>query len=455
MTNKITAPVSGMRDFLPIDALRRRYAVAIVEDVYQSYGFEPLETPVMERLETLLGKYGEEGDQLIFRVMKRGRKLQKSLQEEGGENDLADAGLRYDLTVPLARVAAEYQGRLPRYLKRYQIQQVYRADRPARGRFREFYQCDLDITGSGSLLVETEILSAAASVLAQLGFPIGDFQIRLNDRRVLSALLESAGVAPALEESALVAIDKMDKVGRSGVGRELRERGVSERSSETLLRWMDETPQEIEPALEWLLSLFESNPEAVGAVQDLRQIVTLCADGPAHGALKIDPYLARGLGYYTGAIFEVAFTDLSGSAGGGGRYDNLIGMFSGREVPACGFSLGLERILILLEERDLFPQTLAGRPELLVTLFDEAAMKHSLALCRRLRAEGFRVDLYPGNDRYGKQFKYAEERDIRYALLVGPEELERNVVTVKDLQTGQQLAVDSKELAEVLRTRLR
>lgn len=455
MTNKITAPVSGMRDFLPIDALRRRYAVAIVEDVYQSYGFEPLETPVMERLETLLGKYGEEGDQLIFRVMKRGRKLQKSLQEEGGENDLADAGLRYDLTVPLARVAAEYQGRLPRYLKRYQIQQVYRADRPARGRFREFYQCDLDITGSRSLLVETEILSAAASVLARLGFPIGDFQIRLNDRRVLSALLESAGVAPALEESALVAIDKMDKVGRAGVGRELRERGVSDRSSETLLRWMDETPQEIEPALEWLLSLFESNPEAVGAVQDLRQIVTLCADGPAHGALKIDPYLARGLGYYTGAIFEVAFTDLSGSAGGGGRYDNLIGMFSGREVPACGFSLGLERILILLEERDLFPQTLAGRPELLVTLFDEAAMKHSLALCRKLRAEGFRVDLYPGNDRYGKQFKYAEERDIRYALLVGPEELERNVVTVKDLQTGQQLAVDSRELAEVLRTRLR
>ncbi len=455
MTNKITAPVSGMRDFLPIDALRRRYAVAIVEDVYQSYGFEPLETPVMERLETLLGKYGEEGDQLIFRVMKRGRKLQKSLQEEGGENDLADAGLRYDLTVPLARVAAEYQGRLPRYLKRYQIQQVYRADRPARGRFREFYQCDLDITGSRSLLVETEILSAAASVLARLGFPIGDFQIRLNDRRVLSALLESAGVAPALEESALVAIDKMDKVGRAGVGRELRERGVSDRSSETLLRWMDETPQEIEPALDWLLSLFESNPEAVGAVQDLRQIVTLCADGPAHGALKIDPYLARGLGYYTGAIFEVAFTDLSGSAGGGGRYDNLIGMFSGREVPACGFSLGLERILILLEERDLFPQTLAGRPELLVTLFDEAAMKHSLALCRKLRAEGFRVDLYPGNDRYGKQFKYAEERDIRYALLVGPEELERNVVTVKDLQTGQQLAVDSRELAEVLRTRLR
>jgi histidyl-tRNA synthetase len=455
MTNRITAPVSGMRDFLPIDALRRRYAVAIVEDVYQSYGFEPLETPVMERLETLLGKYGEEGDQLIFRVMKRGRKLHKSLQEEGGENDLADAGLRYDLTVPLARVAAEYQGRLPRYLKRYQIQQVYRADRPARGRFREFYQCDLDITGSKSLLVETEILSAAASVLARLGFPIGDFQIRLNDRRVLSALLESAGVAPALEESALVAIDKMDKVGRSGVGRELRERGVSERSSETLLRWMDETPQEIEPALEWLLSLLEASPEAVAAVQDLRQIVTLCADGPAHGALKIDPYLARGLGYYTGAIFEVAFTDLPGSAGGGGRYDNLIGMFSGREVPACGFSLGLERILILLEERGLFPQNLAGRPELLVTLFDEAAMKHSLALCRMLRAEGFRVDLYPGNDRYGKQFKYAEQRDIRYALLVGPEELERNVVTVKDLQTGQQLAVESRELAEELRTRLR
>lgn len=455
MSNTITAPVSGMRDFLPIEALRRRYAVAIVEDVYQSYGFEPLETPVMERLETLLGKYGEEGDRLIFRVMKRGRKLQRTLQEAGGENDLADAGLRYDLTVPLARVAAEYHGRLPRFLKRYQIQQVYRADRPARGRFREFYQCDLDVTGSKSLLVEAEILSAAAAVLARLGFPAGDFRIRLNHRRVLSALLQSAGVAPALEETALVAIDKMDKVGRSGVGRELKERGVSERCAETLLRWMDETPEEIESVMEWLLSLFQSVPEAVSAVQDLRQIVTLCADGPAQGALKIDPYLARGLGYYTGAIFEVAFPEVPGSAGGGGRYDNLIGMFSGREVPACGFSLGLERILILLEERDLFPQNLAGRPELLVTLFDEAAMKHSLALCRTLRGEGFRVDLYPENDSYGKQFKYAEQRSIRYALLLGPEELEREVVTVKDLQTGQQLALRSGELAEELRSRLR
>ncbi|MGL4650567.1 MAG: ATP phosphoribosyltransferase regulatory subunit, partial [Caldilineaceae bacterium] len=211
-----TEPLSGMRDFLPLDVLRRSYVVGVIERVYQSYGFEPLQTPTMERLSTLLGKYGEEGDQLIFRVLKRGDKLEKALADHPSEDSVADAGLRYDLTVPLARVVAEYRDKLPRIFKRYQIQPVYRADRPAKGRYREFYQCDLDIVGSTSPLVEAEVLAAGAQVLAELGFGDG-FAVRLNHRGVLHALMEVAGVPAALEGEALVAIDKLDKIGMEGV----------------------------------------------------------------------------------------------------------------------------------------------------------------------------------------------------------------------------------------------
>ncbi|NJN81330.1 MAG: hypothetical protein HC802_02950 [Caldilineaceae bacterium] len=222
MANTNTAPLSGMRDFLPIDVLRRNYVLDVVQRVYQSYGFEPLETPVMERLSTLLGKYGEEGDQLIFRVMKRGDKLQKALSDDPTEDNVGDAGLRYDLTVPLARIVAQYSNELPRYFKRYQIQPVYRADRPAKGRYREFFQCDLDIVGSSSQTVEAEVIAAGAQVLRELGF--GDenpFAIRINHRGILRGLMSAAGVPPALEDGALVAIDKLDKVGMEGVRREL------------------------------------------------------------------------------------------------------------------------------------------------------------------------------------------------------------------------------------------
>ncbi len=217
-----TAPLSGMRDFLPLDVLRRNYVISVIERVYQSYGFEPLETPTMERLSTLLGKYGEEGDQLIFRVLKRGDKLQEALQENPTENSVSDAGMRYDLTVPLARVVAEYRSKLPRFFKRYQIQPVYRADRPAKGRYREFFQCDLDIVGSNSQIVEAEVLAAGAQILQELDF--GDahpFNLRLNHRGILRGLMETAGIPPAQEGSALVAIDKLDKIGMDGVRKEL------------------------------------------------------------------------------------------------------------------------------------------------------------------------------------------------------------------------------------------
>jgi histidyl-tRNA synthetase len=440
-----------MRDFLPLDVLRRNYVIDVIERIYQSYGFEPLETPTMERLSTLLGKYGEEGDQLLFRVLKRGDKLDKALQDHPTENSVADAGMRYDLTVPLARVVAEYRSKLPRYFKRYQIQPVYRADRPAKGRYREFYQCDVDIVGSASQIVEAEVLAAGAQVMLALGFCAPEaFAIRLNHRQVLSGLMEATGVPPHLEGAALVAIDKLDKIGVEGVRRELDQRGIEPAAAEKLLGVLSAASGDVVETLGWLSDLLEGSEAASRGVAELREVVAFSAHGPAADRLRIDPALARGLSYYTGAIFEIEFPGLSGSGGGGGRYDELVGMFSGQRIPACGFSLGLERILLIMEEQSMFPERLAGEPQALVTQFDASTVGASMALAQRLRAAGLRIDLYPEIDRYGKQFKYAEERRIRYALLVSPREIAAGVVAVKDLVSGEQMDVAADAVAEHL-----
>lgn len=446
MSKTNTKPLSGMRDFLPLDVLRRNYVIDTIERVYQSYGFEPLETPTMERLDTLLGKYGDEGDQLIFRVMKRGDKLARALAENPTEDSVGDAGLRYDLTVPLARVVAEYRNAIPRFFKRYQIQPVYRADRPAKGRYREFVQCDVDIAGSTSPTVEAEVLAAGAQVLQELGFTTpDDFQIRLNHRGILHGLMAVAGVTPEQEAEALVAIDKLDKIGMDGVRAELLDRDIDPAATAALLSMMAEAPQGIDKTddiLAWLGDRLEQSPAGSAGVAVLKEVVTYAAHGPAAGFLRVDPYLARGLSYYTGPIFEIEFPGLSGSGGGGGRYDDLVGMFSGQQIPACGFSLGLERILLLMEERNMFPEKLAGLPQVLVTLFDDSTVGDSFRLAHELRRAGLRVDLYPQiKDNYGKQFKYADERKIPYAVLLGPRELETGSAAIKDLVSGEQVDV--------------
>jgi histidyl-tRNA synthetase len=454
MAKTNTAPLSGMRDFLPLDLLRRNYVISVIERIYQSYGFEPLETPTMERLETLLGKYGEEGDQLIFRVLKRGDKLQRALDEERTENGVSDAGMRYDLTVPLARVVAQYRSTLPRYFKRYQIQPVYRADRPAKGRFREFFQCDLDIVGSASQTVEAEVLAAGAQILKELGFgsdahPVA---LRLNHRGVLRGLMEVSGVPLPLEGNALIAIDKLDKIGLEGVRQELAQRGLAAEAAEQLLTNLSAAPTTNVETLGWLSDLLEASDVGSKSVNELKTVLTYSQNGPAANLLRVDPYLARGLSYYTGPIFEIEFPGFSGSGGGGGRYDDLVGMFSGQRIPACGFSLGLERILLLMEEQGLFPQRLAGQPQVLVTQFDESTIGVSFTLAQQLRAAGLRVDLYPDLDRYGRQFKYAEERHIRYAVLTSPREIEAGVVAVKDLESGEQLDIAAQALSDWLAT---
>ncbi len=453
MAKMNTAPMSGTRDFLPLDVLRRNYVIGVVERVYQSYGFEPLETPTMERLSTLLGKYGED-EKLIFRVMKRGDKLESALRNEPTEDSVGDAGMRYDLTVPLARVMAQYRNDLPSVFKRYQIQPVYRADRPAKGRYREFYQCDVDVVGSNSAIVEAEVLNAGAQVMQELGF--GDripFTLRINHRSVLRGLIEVAEIPEELESATLVAIDKLDKIGIEGVRKELAGRGISEASSTKLLTLMAESPQgtsENDAVLDWLGTVLAESERGSQALIDLRQVIEYCQSGPAAEHLRVDPYLARGLSYYTGPIFEVELPGLGISAGGGGRYDELIGMFSGQSIPACGFSLGMERIILIMQEEDMFPEKLAGQPQVVVTQFDESTVAASMQLAQKLRAAGLRVDVYPDLARYGKQFKYADERGIRYALLLGPQELEGALVAIKDLVSGAQVSVPDDEIVDRL-----
>jgi len=420
-----------MRDFLPEDVRRREHVIGVIKRVYERYGFEPLETPAVENLDTLMGKYGEESNQLIFKILKRGE------HEASGQADLA---LRYDLTVPLARVVAQYQSRLPRLFKRYQIQPVWRADRPARGRFREFYQCDVDALGSTSPVVEAELCAAVAEVLTELGFT--DFVIRLNHRQLLTSLLNLAGIAAEKHAEALVAIDKRDKIGPDGVVRELAERGIEERSRTQVMAWLESAA-----GGDWgsWLGGQASDLDDAGraAVANLQQIIGLLGDGPTRARLRIDPTLARGLSYYTGAIMEINVPDLAGSLGGGGRYDNLVGLFLGQSVPACGFSLGLERILVVMGERGMFPRgSAAPSADVMTVVFDAADLPHALRLAALLRRSGLRVLVYPDPDKIGKQIKYADSLGIPFAAILGGDEIAAGTVTVKDLAAQTQRTCD-------------
>ncbi len=448
-----TRPARGMRDFLPDDVRRRDYVIGVVEDVYRRYGFEPLETPALENIETLTGKYGDEGAKLIFKVLRRGE------HEASGETDLA---LRYDLTVPLARVVAEHRGTLPRFFKRYQIQPVWRADRPARGRFREFYQCDVDAIGSRSPVVEVEVCAAVSDVLRALGFT--DFVIRLNHRGLLRGMLESFGVPAALHDQALVALDKLEKIGHDGVRTELSTRGIAAGSIDRLLAAYaqaapggDDLDRRSVNAgrLERAASHVAGHADGEAAVANLGEIVRLSAATSAANHLLVDPSLARGLSYYTGAIMEIAVPDLAGSLGGGGRYDGLIGMFSGEDLPACGFSLGLERILVVMAERSMFPSSVkSAAADVLVTLFDQEGVTDALRLAGDLRAAGVRVEVYPEADKLGKQFKYASARGLRFVTVVGGDERAAGQVTVKNMQNGEQTVVARDQAAAWLSARI-
>jgi len=468
MASAKTQPARGMRDFLPAEVRRREYVIGVVKQVYERYGFEPLETPAVENIETLLGKYGEEGNQLIFKILKRG------VHESTGEADLA---LRYDLTVPLARLVAEHRNQLPKFFKRYQIQPVWRADRPARGRFREFYQCDVDVLGSRSMVVEAEICAAASDVLTSLGFK--DFKVKLNHRLVLNGLLEQSGVPTSQQADALIALDKMDKTGPEGVAKELVARGIPGEAAVKLMHFFEGLAgaqraaglMELEAeevayntgVLGRLVEFIGSHEQGARGIDELRQIMQFASASGISSRIKFDPTLARGLSYYTGAIMEISVKDLPGSLGGGGRYDNLVGMFAGEDIPACGFSLGLERIIVVMTEREMFPPALVDSPADVMVLIwyqkgkaerEEAAMD-SLALARELRDSSLRIDVYPvRNVKMATQVGYAAKRNIPFVAFVGEDERQRNEVSVKDLRSGQQSTVQRDQVAQMIKCAL-
>ncbi|MBX3297485.1 MAG: histidine--tRNA ligase [Acidobacteria bacterium] len=447
-----TNPARGMRDFLPADVRKREYVIGIIKEVYESYGFEPLETPAVENLETLMGKYGEEGNQLIFKILKRGEKLVQSAGFSPSErdesrtlNELSDLALRYDLTVPLARVVAHHRNELPKFFKRYQIQPVWRADRPARGRFREFYQCDVDAIGSSSMTIEAELIMAVTAILRRLGF--ADFTIRLNHREVLADILDTAGVPAEKHGDALVAIDKLDKIGAEGVAKELAERGIGEAAATMLLDIFEQTQKIVDDGKEVNRTIVSNLVNIVSneVLTDIGHVLTFAGDCP----VQLDPSLARGLSYYTGAIFEITVPDLAGSLGGGGRYDGLIGMFGKEQIPACGFSLGLERILVVMEERRMFPPEIADSTpaDVMVTIWSEETIAESLKLAAELRSAGLRVTVYPEPDKFGKQMKYADQINVPYVAVLGETEIAESKVTLKNMQTGEQKTFIREEAA--------
>ena len=412
----------GMRDILPSELRKRRRVIEMIQGVFEQFGFEPLQTPAVERIETLMGKYGEEGNQLIFRILARGK---------AGQQGKADSALRYDLTVPLARVMAmNPQLTLP--FKRYQIQPVWRADRPQRGRFREFYQCDVDVVGTENSLAEAECLTIVHHALVALGFT--GFRIRLNDRRILRAMVSDIQAVDR-EVDILVAIDKLDKIGESGVRANLEEQGFSLQQIDRLFEMLKEGSV---PGI-------ESELNNLNGIVEMAKIM-----GVSPERIEIDYTLARGLDYYTGPVFETILTDDNiGSVSGGGRYDGLIGMFGKKQVPAVGVSLGLERLITILEERGTLEDT-AGKADVWVTVFDLDHQVHSLTIAKSLRNSGIRTLVSMKINKLGKQFKAAHQAGVRWVVVCGPDDISENKCLVKDLQNGTQQSVAIDELVSHL-----
>ncbi|RNA62575.1 histidine--tRNA ligase [Chryseobacterium nematophagum] len=440
----------GTRDFTAIEVSRRRYIINALQKNFELFGFQPLETPSFENLSTLTGKYGEEGDRLIFKILNSGDYTAKVNQENWDHKNhqkltsqISDKALRYDLTVPFARFVAMNHGQLTFPYKRYQIQPVWRADRPQKGRFREFYQCDADVVGSKSLLQEVELIQLYFKSFSELKIPV---TIHVNNRKILSGLAEYAGITDKLIDFT-VALDKLDKIGKEGVVKELLEKEISQESVDKL----DFLFTQSEDALENLLQLkdrFVGNEIGLQGVDELEFVLTQSLSlGVDMQNLVFNITLARGLDYYTGAIFEVKADGVQmGSIGGGGRYDNLTEVFGVKNIPGMGISFGLDRIYLVMEELDLFPQEATSKVEYLFANFgEEEGILEALKLIMQLREKGISSEMYPESTKLNKQFTYAEKKGIRYIVFLGEEEIKNRRVTFKDLEAGEQKTISLEE----------
>jgi histidyl-tRNA synthetase len=440
----------GTRDFGPDQMVKRNHIFDTIRQTFQRYGFLPLETPTMENLSVLMGKYGEEGDQLLFKILNSGdfaEGLTETDLQAGSKKlaaKIAEKGLRYDLTVPFARYVVMHRNDIAFPFKRYQIQPVWRGDRPARGRYREFYQCDADVVGTDSLLCEAEIVLMVHEVLSKLG--IRDFTLKINNRKILTGITEVIG-AEGKEGELCVAIDKLDKIGQEAVIQELLERGITDVSINKLAPVfnMDGHASDKFAQLKKWLSTSETGLKGIAELEAVWQ--TVRDFGLSNEQMELDITLARGLSYYTGAIFEVKALGVQmGSISGGGRYDNLTGTFGLKDVSGVGISFGVDRIFDVMEELKLFPSTSSTTTRVMFTQFDAEAGRYALPLLKQLREAGINAELYPDASKLKKQLDYANQKNIPYVILIGSEEMQTGQLTLKNMQTGEQQKLTAAEL---------
>jgi histidyl-tRNA synthetase len=449
----------GTRDFSPVEMDKRNHIYNTLKTIFRKFGYAEIQTPSFENLSTLTGKYGDEGDKLIFKILNSGDYLSKAPEDLLGSKNstslishISEKALRYDLTVPFARYVVMHQNDIALPFKRFQIQPVWRADRPQRGRYREFYQCDVDVVGSSSLLNEAEFILIYNEALVELG--LKDFNIKLNNRKVLSGIAEVVG-KPDLIVDMTVAIDKLDKIGLEGVNKELLERGFTQDDLEVLkpIIELSGSNEEKLSSMREVLSNSEIGMKGIAEIEEVFDYVRKFGRGDLlEKIVEVDITLARGLNYYTGCIFEVKTNEVQmGSIGGGGRYDDLTGMFGLKDLTGVGVSFGADRIFDVLEELNLFPTEGSARTKLLIVNFDSNLESYTLPMLYQIRQAGIAVELYPSSVKLKKQMSYADSKGIPYVLLVGEEEVESGQLSLKDMKTGEQKKVSIEELIEKLK----
>lgn len=442
----------GTRDFGPLQMARRNFILDTIKDTFKLFGFQQLETPAMENLSTLTGKYGDEGDQLLFKILNSGDFL-KNVDESDLSGGVAkvlykmsEKGLRYDLTVPFARYVVMNRNEISFPFKRFQIQPVWRADRPQKGRYREFYQCDADVVGTDSLLCELEIILMIKRVFATLG--LKDYSIKINNRKILTGLSEVIGQA-GREGELCVAIDKLDKIGWERVQEELSQRNFTEEAIEKLSPIIN-LKEGNQQKLNFLKNYLSDSPIGLQGINELEEVLNkLNAYGDDQTHVDFDVVLARGLSYYTGAIFEVKVNHVSiGSVSGGGRYDNLTGVFGLEGVSGVGFSFGVDRLYDVMDELGIFPEENLENTHVLLTHFDEKGFAYGLKVLSQLRHAGISAELYPDQAKIKKQFTYADKKQIPYVVILGDDEMASGKISLKELSSGQQETLDMEDLVK-------
>jgi len=442
----------GTRDFGPVQMLKRQYLLQTIRSIFTKYGFLPIETPAMENLNVLTGKYGDEGDQLIYKILNSGDFIQGIDEKQLAEGSkkllpkISKKALRYDLTVPFARHVVMNRNEITFPFKRYQIQPVWRADRPQKGRYCEFMQCDADVVGTDSLLCEAEIVLMIHEAFAALG--ITDFAVKINNRKILSGIADAIGKL-GCETDLCVAIDKLDKIGQDAVLDELRAKGFTENQLTTLLPIfaLKGNNKEIFPALR---SMLAQSAVGLNGIEELEKVYDLVEkSGLTNASLETDLTLARGLSYYTGAIFEVKILNVQmGSVCGGGRYDNLTGIFGLPNVSGVGISFGIDRIYDVMNELNLFPSQDFNSTQVLICAFDQEAFEHALPMVTKLRSKGINTELYPEPVKIKKQLSYADDKKIAFAILIGEDEMKQQIYSLKNLVTGEQFKCTLDEIFE-------